>query len=299
VSHLRRPGALTPVEHSDGHVIPSATARLPAVNWRRRHAAPSRAIFAIREPRLAMLSRRSRQSDWCIDLPPLVHGDRELGATHCRLDTSQSQPLLAQQQAEVENGTAGDSCGTGRTRQAAAEVSRRTRTLGETGGTRRRKPKWTVAHEERANADAALAVAQGKVVDTTAEVTAMQADQTYWQAQIKRSATCGNAGLSPSETIRRAGGKRTQRMQKLLQASTAYSERGRGKVRIGASQSGCRNRRGGGPLQMAQSELTAHLAHVRSATAAVTVASKNRAGTERCGAGPGRSAGRFCRRGLL
>jgi len=109
-----------------------------------------------------------------------------------------------------------------------------------------------------------------------------------------------DAELSPSETIRKSGRKRHSGC-KVAQAEHGDSERGRGKgCRIGASAK--RMPKSARRRPVCRWHVGTHRAP-RSRSlgdcAAVTVAEQKIAQHGAVGAGPGRSAGRFCDAGLL
>ena len=280
VRHFRRDGALTPVDAQamDMSYLPPPPGFAPVVLATATRGGVESSIRYTGTALGFVEQDVSPRVTGVLLSMPLYAGDRVTkGQIIARLDTSQSQPLFAQQQAAAGMARQGVSVAQAEREQAKAEVEQAHSELsGRQGALAEAKAQIDAAREERANADAALTASQAKIADAQAEVTAMQADQTYWRAQIQRSATLREAGAVSGEEYQKdkaqadtADAKVRQAEARLAQANADRqgAQSARRKADAGIIAANAR-------IQIAQSELTAHLAHVRSANAAVSVATQ-------------------------
>ena len=280
VKHFRREGALTPIEAQamDMSYLPPPPGYAPVVlATATRGAVESKIRYTGTAVGYGEQDISPRVTGVLLSMPLYV-GDRVTkGQIIARLDTSQSQPLLAQQQAAAGMAQQGVSVAQAEREQAAAEVEQAQSELsGKQGGLAEAKAQVVAAREERANAEAALAGAQAKIADASAEVSAMKADQIYWQAQIKRSGTLREAGAISGQEYQKDKAQSDTSDAKVRQAEARLMQ---ANAEVQASQSARRKAdaqivAANARVQMAQSELTAHFAHVRSAAVAVNAASQ-------------------------
>lgn len=280
VTHFRRAGALTPIEAQamDMSYLPPPPGFQP-VELTTATRGPIESHVRYSGTAVGFVEQDvSPRITGVLVAMPLYAGDRVTkGQIIARLDTSQSQPLLAQQEAAAGMARQGVSVAQAERRQAEAEVEQAHSELsGKQGALAEAKAQIDAAREERANADAALTSAQAKIVDAQAELTAMQADQIYWRAQIARSATLREAGAISGEEFQKDKAQADTAEAKTRQAEARLVQ---AKADVQGAQSSRRKEDAGivaanARIQIAQSELTAHLAHVRSAGAAVSVATQ-------------------------
>ena len=294
VRHLRRPGALTPVDAQ-------------AMDMSYLPPPPGFAPVELATVTRGSLTRTVRYTGTAVGFVeqdiyprvtgnlvfmPLYAGDRvRKGQVIARLDTTQTAPQTAEKQAAATTAAEGISVALAQAEQAKADVGQAHAELaGKQGSLTETQAGIRAAREEKNSAGAALTATEAQGEDARAQVTAARADQTYWKAQIARSAALLQAGAVSGEEFQRdkaqadtadakVTGAQARVSQVEAEARSAQAALRRSDAQIAAAQA---------RVAMARSELGAHYAHVRSAEAAVSTATM-RVGQARSGAAQARA----------
>ena len=278
VEHWRRPGALTPIaaQSMDMSSLPPPPAPAPvtlATVTRGDVASTVRytgtAVGYVEQDITARVTGN-------LVYMPLYPGDRVItGQVLARLDTSQSQPILAQKRAATAVARQGILEAAGEVEQAQAQGEQAHAELsGKMGALSEADAGVSTAQEERATAQAAIVSAQAQVTDARAQVEEAQSDQTFWKTQIARSASLYKAGAISGEEYGKDTAQATAADAKVRAAVAGVA---RMRADADAARAALRKAEAGvqaatSRVEMAQSELVAHHSHVRATDAGIAVA---------------------------
>ncbi|HET6385868.1 MAG TPA: FixH family protein, partial [Armatimonadota bacterium] len=289
VQHWRRAGAMTPIQ---AQAMQMETPAPPG-------AAPVTLAAVTRGPVQSTVRYTGqavgfdeedvnvRTQGWLIRMPFYVGDHVRSGQLLAQLDTSQQNPLVAQQKAAVNVASSGVDVAQRdyqqalaavnqakaevqgkRDAQAAAEADTRTARESEAAAEADLQAVRTQLVSARAAVEAAnqdLAAAQQQVVNQTAELNSTSADQQYWQQEIAREKSLLDRGaVSPEEYQR-----------ELSQASTAdarvqQAEAGIAQTRAQARAAQARVQETQAAVNQARAQILSAEAQVRKAGSAVT-----------------------------
>jgi len=277
VRHLRRPGALTPVEAQGMEMNLPAPLGTAPVELATVESGPMAGSVRYTGQAVGYVEQEVTPRVTGVLLwMPFYTGDRvKRGQLLARLDTSQSAPLAAAQQGQVAVAREGVSVARKDYQQAMSMVSEAHAEVGsKQGAIEAARADVTAAEQERANAQANQEAVQSMLGDANAQLQAAQADQQYWRNEIERETSLFKAGAVTQEELQR---ERAQAQNADAKVSQAQARITQVQAQIRAAQSGTQKSEAmiaaaRAKLQQAQSDLAAHDAHVRSAGAAADAA---------------------------
>ncbi len=277
VSHFRRPGAMTPMEAQ------SMEMNLPAPQG----TAPVE-LATVTEGPLQSTVRYTGQAVGYVEQDvspritgvlvsmPLYVGDRvRRGQIVARLDTSQSAPQVASQQAGVIMAQEGTAVAEKDYEQALSLVWQAEAEVGmKTGAVDSARADITTAQDERTSAQANLTAAQTMVGDANAQLQAAQADQRYWRQEIDREKSLLAAGAVTRDEFQRETAQAENADAKVRQSQARIDQT---QAQVAAAVSGVHKTdsmitSAQAKLTQALSDLTAYHAHVHSEEAAAIAA---------------------------
>ncbi|MCX6358690.1 MAG: efflux RND transporter periplasmic adaptor subunit [Armatimonadetes bacterium] len=206
VGHLRRPGAMTPIEAQAMEMNTPAPPGAAPVTLARAEPGPVRptARYTGQVVGFNEQAVSARVQGWLVWMPHYV-GDRvRAGQVIGRLDTSRADPQVAERRAAAD--MAGQGVGVARrehaqalaeAERARAELAARRDALAAAGA------EAQSAREEQADAQAVVQSMQTQVATAMAQLAADEADQQYWRQEIVRERELLRKGAVSAEELQR------------------------------------------------------------------------------------------------
>jgi RND family efflux transporter MFP subunit len=277
VSHWRRQGAITPIEAQAMEMNTPAPAGSAAVTLAEVKRAPIESTVRYSGQVVGFNEQDviARTQGW-LTWMPFYNGQKvKAGQVVGRLDTSQIQPQIAQQQAGVNMAEQGVAVARKEYEQARAEVHL---AHGEQGmkdaAIKEARANLDAARQDRMAADAAVVAEQNKVDDARAQLQSAKADQQYWQQEIAREKALLGKGAVTVDEYQREQSQAAAADAKVGQAQAGIAQ---AQADVSAAQASVRKAdamvaAAGNRIQGATAELTSHQAHVHSAEAAQAAA---------------------------
>lgn len=272
VNHFRRPGAMTPIDAQTMQMdMPPPEGVLP-VALATVENRPLLATVRYTGQAVGFVEQEvnARTSGVIVWMPAYVGTTVRRGQVIARLDTSQLEPQVAQNQAMVESARQGVGVAEADYRQALAMVAQAEAELGQfEGAAAEARANLAAARDERESAAASVVSAQADVKDAEARVASAAADQRYWSEELKREATLFAAGAVSRDEYEREKSEAAKSEAAVRQAEEQVRS-AQSKVR--AAQAGVRRAASGveaaqRKVDQAGSALMAHHAHVQTARA--------------------------------
>jgi HlyD family secretion protein len=270
VRHLRRPGAMTPIEAQAMEMAtppPPGTAPVELATVR-RGTVTSTVRYTGQAVAYVEQDVYPRVTGW-ITWMPFYAGDRvKRGQVLARLDTSQVAPQVAERRAAVS--MAEQEAGVTRTELSqalAAAAQTRAEVTGKRGALDGAHRELVAAREERANAEADLAAAETQVADAEAQLRAAEADQEYWTAELRRSSRLLAEGAVSQEEHQRTTAQAESAAAKVRQAQARIRQ-----VQAGIRAAQSRLRKADAGIGVAESRIRQMAGEVEAAQAAVRAA---------------------------
>lgn len=277
ISHWRRPGAMTPLEAQAMEMNTPAPPGAAAVTLAEVTRGPIESTVRYTGQAVGFNEQDviARTQGWLVWMP-FYNGQKvKSGEVVARLDTSQIQPQIAQQEAGVNMSRQGVTVAQKEYRQTLAQINFAHSEEGMLQGSLDEAgSNVDAAREERSNADAMVAVAQGKITDAEAQLRAAKSDQTYWGQELSREKALLSKGAVSVEEYQREQSQATSADAKVQQAQAGLSQ---ANSELQAAQASVRKadamvRAAEGKVRSVKSELQSHAAHVRSSEAAADAA---------------------------
>lgn len=273
IQHFRRPGAMTPIEAQAMQMnLPAPQGTAPVELAPVRQGLFQSTVRYTGQAVGYMEQDVSPRITGVLVSMPLYAGDPvRRGQIVARLDTSQSGPQVAGQQAGVTMAEQGTAVAQKDYLQAQAMVRQAEAEVGmKTGAVEAARADITAAQDERASAQATLVAAQTMIGDANAQLQAAQADQQYWQQEIAREKSLLAAGAVPRDEYQREVAQAENADAKVRQAQARISQT---QAQVQAAQSNVHKTDAAilstkAKLAQSLSDLAAHHAHVHSEEAA-------------------------------
>ena len=277
INHWRRPGAITPIEAQAMEMNTPAPPGAAAVTLAevRRQPIESTVRYTGQAVGFNEQDVIARVQGWLTWMPYYTGQKVRAGEVIGRLDTSQIQPQIAQQQAGVNMAEQGVAVARKEYAQAEAEVHL---AHGEQGmkeaGVNEARANLDAARQDRSAADAAVAAAQNKVQDAQAMLQSAKADQQYWQQEIVREKALLGKGAVTVDEYQREQSQAASADAKVQQANASVAQ---AQADVRAAQASVRRAdamiaAATNKVQGATAELTSHEAHVQASRAAADAA---------------------------
>lgn len=294
VRHFRREGAMTPLEAQGMEMSTPAPPGVTPVNLatvlRRSIASTVRytgqAAGFNEQP---VYARVTGVTTWM----PYYAGDRvRRGQLLARLDTSQSDPAVAERQAALL--MAEQAIGVAESERVQAERAvdqARAEVSGKESSVREAEANLSAARQERENAQAELEGARTMVDDARAELQSAQADQEYWEKQIERTEALHSAGVVSGQEYQKDRAE-ASRVAASLRRAQARVQQVNAEVRsagTGVRKADAMIRAAQARARQSLAELSASRAQLHSAQAGVSVADR-KIRQARAGVAQGRAA---------
>lgn len=294
ISHWRRAGAMTPIEAQAMEMNTPAPPGTAAVTLAEVTRGPIESSAGYTGQAVGFNEQDviARVQGW-LTWMPFYNGQKvTAGELVGRLDTSQVQPQIAQQEANVAMARQGVAVASKEYMQSLAEVRL---AHGEQGmreaAVKEAQANADAAREERSAAQAMLSAAQSKVGDAQAQLQAMQADQEYWRQEIAREKALLSQGAVSKEEYQReqaqaaAADSKVRQMQAGVQSAQSEVRAAQAAVRKADAMIAAADNR----VKSSSSELTSHTAHLDASEAAAEAAKQKvaqmRAGVDQARAG--------------
>lgn len=277
VNRFRRPNAMTPIEAQAMEMNTPAPPGVAAVELATVERGPIRNTVRYTGSAVGYTEQNitPRVQGW-LTWMPIYAGDRVVeGQLIARLDTSQSEPQVAERRAGVNMAQQGVDVARTEYRQSLAEVNEARADLAGRGeAISEARAMLEAARQERSSAVADLAAAESRVADARAGVAAAQADYDYWQDQLKRLRALVNEGAISREEFQREQAQAENAAAKVRQARAGVAQ---AQAEVRAAQAGIRKadamiRAAQTRIRQSQSEQRATQAKIRSAQAAADAA---------------------------
>jgi len=273
VNHWRRAGSMTPMEAQGMEMNTPAPAGVTPVTLATVNSGPFSASVTYTGQAVGFTQQDviARVTGALVWMPFYVGDTIKKGQLLAKLDTSQLQPELQQQQAALQSAQRGVDVAQSDYRQAQAGVSEAQAELEQyQGGLEESQANLSAVKEDRKAADSQLAAAKAQLANAQAGVSAAQADKDFADKQAERADKLLAAGAISQQDAQqrhteaqRASAALNQANQQVIAAQASVDE-AQSNIRKSDAQVSAAQKR----VLQAQSMLMSHHAHVRTAQAA-------------------------------
>ncbi|HEX9109093.1 MAG TPA: efflux RND transporter periplasmic adaptor subunit, partial [Longimicrobiales bacterium] len=292
VNHLRRAGAMTPIEAQAMEMNTPAPPGTAAVVLASVTRGPIQRTVRYTGQAVGYNEQdvNARTQGWLTWMPYYVGARVRAGQVIGRLDTSQINPQVAERQAAVAMAGQGVDVAQREYQQALAGVNQaRAEVQGKRDAQAGAQSDIEAARQDLANAQADLAATQTQVTSAQAELSSAQADQQYWQQEIVRERSLLDKGAVSRDEYQREQSQAAQADAKVRQAQAGIDQV---QAQVRAAQARIRKAEASvssatRKAQQMGSDVRASEAAVRSAQAAAD-ASRQRIAQAQAGVGQAR-----------